>query len=98
METQGDVLIRGLQDRQTDSIIDVIIGNNDADTYRFDPMSELLAKWEKTNKDKHGKHCNEKQKHLYLFVISVYDTLGRESLVVLANLSRLMTAKMDESI
>ena len=36
--------------------------------------------------------------NFYLFVISVDGMLGKESLVVLVNLSQLMAAKMKESI
>ena len=56
----------------------------------------LLYQWKKIKK---GKHCNDfhdQQEHFSPFVISVDDMLGREVLVVLANLSLLMEAKMDE--
>ena len=58
-------------------------------------MDNLLDRWEKTNKYKHGKHCHEKRKHFSPFVISVDGMLGKEALVVLANLSRLTAEKMD---
>ena len=40
METQGDVLIKGLQEIQTDTIIDVRFGDSDADPYRKEPMEK----------------------------------------------------------
>ena len=55
METRGDVRIRGLWDRQTNSIMDVKLGDTDVYTYRFEPMLTLLAWWEKIKKNKHGK-------------------------------------------
>ena len=47
-------MIRGLWDRQAESIIEVKIGNADAYSY--------VAWWETIKKDKHGKHCNNKWK------------------------------------
>ena len=91
-------MIRGLWDRQAEAIIDVTLGDADADSYRFESMAALLAQWNKIKKDKHGKHCHDQQKHFYPFVLSVDGMLGREALAVLANLSRLMAAKMDEPI
>ena len=57
-------------------------------------MYKLLVCWDKINKGKHVKHCHEQQKHFYLFVLSIYCMLGKEDLVVLANLSGLMSTKM----
>ena len=58
--TRGGVMIQGLWDCQVDAIIDVKIGDADADTYKYDPMTSLLTSWEKINKDKYGKHCQYK--------------------------------------
>ena len=37
-DTQGGVMIWGLWDRQVDAIIDVNLGDADADTYKYKPM------------------------------------------------------------
>ena len=50
------------------------------------------------NKDKNGNNCHDKRKHFSLFVLSIHGKIGREALVVLEILSRLMVAKMDEPI
>ena len=50
-------MIQGSWDHQVDAIIDVKLGDNDADTYKYLPMESLLARWEKIKKNKHGKHC-----------------------------------------
>ena len=50
-------------------------------------MEALLNRWENIKKDKHGNHCNNQQKHFSPFVLSVDEILGREALVVLAQLS-----------
>ena len=44
-ETRGDLMILGLWDHQVDAIIDVNIGESDADTYKYDPMTALISKW-----------------------------------------------------
>ena len=77
METRGDVTIQDLWYQQGDSIIDVKLGDADVYLYIFEQMAELLAWWEKTRKDKYGKHCRDQQKHFSLFVISVDGMLGR---------------------
>ena len=39
-------MILGLWDRQVDAIIDVKLGDTDTDTYKYDTMTKLLARWE----------------------------------------------------
>ena len=58
----------------------------------------LLYRWEKDNKYKHGKHCQNKHKHFSPFILSSDRMIRRESQFVLANLSRLMAEKMEEAI
>ena len=60
-ETWGDVLVRGLWDRQFDAIIGVKIGDTDADSYKYEPMTALLARWKTIKKDKHSKHCHNQR-------------------------------------
>ena len=50
------MMIQVLWYRQSDAIIDVKIGDSDADSYKYDPMAVLLAQWETINKDRHIKH------------------------------------------
>ena len=84
-------MVQGLWDRQVDSIIDVKLGDADADTYKYEPMAALLDRWESIKKDKHGKHCNNQRNNFLPFVISVNGMLGRQALVVLSQLSRVMS-------
>ena len=49
-------MIRGLWERQTDTIINVKLGDAVAGTYIFQPMAALLDRWDKIKKYKHGKH------------------------------------------
>ena len=57
-ETQVYVIIRDLLDCRVDTIIDVNLGDTDADTYKYNPMTALLNRWERIKKDKHDKHCH----------------------------------------
>ena len=70
-------MIWGLWGQQDEAIIDVKIGDSDADSYRYEPMSALLDWWDKIKKDKHGKHFHDQQKHFSLFVLFVNGMLGR---------------------
>ena len=91
-------MIGGLWDFQVDAIIDVKLGDADVDTYNYDPMASILARWEKIKKVKHGKHCHDQRKYISPFVPSVDRILGREALVVLSQLSRVMEEKSEEPI
>ena len=44
-DSRGDVMIRGLWDRQVDAIIDVWLGDAGADMYKHEPMTKLPANW-----------------------------------------------------
>ena len=94
MDTRGDFLIRVLWEIHTDAIIDVRFGDSGTDTYRKELIYNILAHWEKENKDKNGNYCNEQQKHFSLLVLLVYGMLSKEELVVLANLSQLIATKL----
>ena len=87
MDTRGDVIILGLWEQHNDTIIKIKHGDADADTYRFKPMDKLLDRWEKTNKDMHGKHCHKQQKDFSMFVLFVDGMLGKEVLFVFTDLS-----------
>ena len=86
-------MIRGLWDLQVDAIIDVKLGDADANTYKYEPMTSLLSRWENIKKDKHVKHCHGQRKHFSPFVLSVDVILGSKSLVVIDHLSRVMAYK-----
>ena len=45
-ETLGGVMVQDLWDHQVNAIIDVKLGDADADTYKYEPMAALLARWE----------------------------------------------------
>ena len=86
-------MIRGLWDRQVNAIIDFKLGDSDADTYMYKPMTSLLARWENIKRYKHGKHCYAQRKHFSSFVLSVDGMVVMEVLVVLSQLSRFMAEK-----
>ena len=62
-------MIQGLWDQQIKAIIDVRLGDTDADSYKYEPMEALLAWWKPTKKDKDSNHCNDQQNffHRLLF-------------------------------
>ena len=91
-------MIRGLWDRQVDAVIDIKIGDADADTYKYEPMTSLLARWGKIKKDKHGKHCHDQREHFSPFFLSVDGMLGRKALAVIYQLSQLMAQKRGETL
>ena len=97
-DMRGDVMIRVLWYSQLDTIIDIKLGDSDAETYKHDPMPTLLARWEKIKTDKHGKHRNNQRKHFSPFVLSVDGLLGREALVVISQLSEVMAEKREEPL
>ena len=89
------MILKGLWDRQVDAIIDVKIGGTDADTYKYEPTTALLARWETTKNDNHGKHCHDQQKYFSPFAFSVEGMLVSEFLVVLSQLSRVKEEKKE---
>ena len=44
-ETWWDVMVQCLWYPQVDSVIDVKLGDADADSYKYEPMEALLAQW-----------------------------------------------------
>ena len=70
-------MIRGLWDCHAEVIIEVKLGDADADSYIFEPIAGLLDWCKKTKKNKHGIHCHNQQKHFYTFVIYVDGMVGK---------------------
>ena len=97
-ETQDDMSIWGLWESQTGRIIDIRFGYAGANTWKPVRMDKLLEYWEKTNKNKHGQACYNQRRHFSPFVLSVDSMMGKEELLVLATLSQIMAAKMEEPI
>ena len=60
-------MVRGLWYCQVDAIIDVKLGDADVDSYKYEPMAALLARWEMTKKEKHVKHCHDQWKYFCRF-------------------------------
>ena len=88
-------MVQGLWDCHVDAIIDFKIGDSDADTYKYEPMTAFLTRWETIKKDKNVKHFHDQRNVFSLFVLSVDGMTGREVLVVLSQLSRLMAEKRE---
>ena len=80
-------MIQGSWDQQVEDIIDVKLGNANADSYKYEPMVALLGEWKIVMKENHGNHCNDQRKHFSLFALSVDRKLGMEALVILPQLN-----------
>ena len=80
---------------QVHAIINIKLGDADADTYNYAQMTALLDRWEHIKKYNHGKHCHDQRKNVSLFVLSVDGMLWREALDVLSQFSRFMAEKME---
>ena len=97
METRGDVIIQDLWESQNDSIIDIILGDPGCDSHKKEPTRTLLDWWENKRRTKTASIATSNG-IFSPFVLSFDDMLGKEALVVLANLSRLIAAKLEEPI
>ena len=91
-----DVMIRVLWDRQVEAIIGVKLGDADADSYKYEIMASLIARWETIKKDNQCNHYHDQRKHFSPFVLSVEEILAKEALVILSQLSLFMAAKRAE--
>ena len=98
LEKQGDVSIWGLWEILTEAIIDVRFGGADTDSWNPSIMDNCLPGWEKLNKDNNGKACYDQRRNWSQFLLSVGAMTGKEALVPLSTLSRVMAKKMDEII
>ena len=90
-------MIQGSWYFQVGAIIDVKLGESHVDTYKYEPMTSLLTRWENNKK---GKHVSTVTTNGFFspFVLSVDGMLGRAALVVLSQLSRFMADKMEETL
>ena len=73
-ETWGDLMVIILWYCQVNAIIYVKLDGADADTYKYEPITALLDRWEKIKKDKHGKHCHDQRKKFAVSSFSGHNT------------------------
>ena len=83
-------MIRGLWNRRVDAIIDVKLGDADADTYKYEPTTSLLTRREEIEKDKHAKHRHSRPTETFFSVYSFSERNATEGspLVALSHSSR----------
>ena len=76
METRGDILIQVLWEYHIDLIIDIKFGDADTDTYKHEPMDNIMICWEKKNM---GNTCSakvcEKNGKVLRFIPHIYFSL-----------------------
>jgi len=92
-ELRGDLSIRGLWNRQTDTIIDVRITNSDAKSYLNKTVAKHLLAQEKEKKDKYLPMCREQRKNFTPFVATVDGILGREAKMMCKQLAKQLALK-----
>ena len=80
------------------AIIGAKLSDAHVDSYKYEPMPALLAKWETIKNDNHSKNCHDQRKQFLLFVLSVDGMIRREDLVVLLQLSRVMSENREETL
>ena len=61
-------MVQGLWDLQVDAIIAVKLDEADADSYKYEPMTALLARWYMIKKEKHSKNYHEQKKKFVIFL------------------------------
>ena len=91
--TRGDVMVQSLWYWKNEAIIDVKPSNADSDSDKYEPIVAQLDWWETIKKYNHCNHYHDQWKYFYPFLISVNDIIGREAVVILAQLSQIMAEK-----
>jgi len=92
----GDLLIRGVWEGSTDTIIDVRVTNLDSRTYHDSksyknlPPKKALERQEKEKKKKYCEHCENQRRHFTTFVVSTDGLYGFEARVFLKRLAKLL--------
>ena len=56
-------MIPGLWYCQVETIIDIKLGDDVTDSYKYEAMAALPARWETIKEDKDGKHCHNQWKN-----------------------------------
>jgi len=87
---RGDLLVRGLWEKSTDTIIDVLVTNLDSKSYKNLPPKKALEQQEKEKKKKYCKPCENQRRHFTPFVLSTDGMFGFEARAFLKRLAKLL--------
>ena len=89
----GDLMIRNLWQRHTDSIIDLRVTDTDAALYISRPLIKVLEQQERDKKKKYLQACLAQRRHFYPFVVSAYGMVSPEAKMVMKQLARKLALK-----
>ncbi len=92
----GNLLIRGLFARGTDTIVDVRITDTDAKSYRSKDPHKVLAQHERKKKRKYLDACLAQRRHFTPFVVSTDGLVGRVAKELLKRLSLRLSDKWEQ--
>ena len=94
---RGDVMIRGLWDKQTSCILDVRVTNTDSPSYLGTTPEKHLAKQEKIKKRKYLEACLQQRRHFSPYVVDCFGLLGEEAIAVNQRLAAKLARKWNSS-
>ena len=77
LETICDFLIQELWESYTDAIIIIRLGGAEVDTYKQEPMDNILSPWDNQNKNNRVKHFCKQRKLFPQVPLLVGGTLGK---------------------
>eukprot|EP00957_Ditylum_brightwellii_P109686 8366668-Ditylum_brightwellii.AAC.1 len=92
-ELWGNLSIRSLWERQTDTIVDVRITNSDAKSYLNKTVAKHLLAQEKKKKNKYLPMCREQRKNFTPFIAMVDRILGRDAKMMCKQLAKQLALK-----
>ena len=95
-DLRGDIIIKGLFERNQDCIINVRVTDTDAPSYRTRNPYNVTKSQETEKKKKYLRLCLEQRRTFVPFVVSVDGLIGREGRSLLKQIT-LRRAEMEEA-
>jgi hypothetical protein len=92
-DERGDLLLRGVWERQQDCIIDIRCTDTDAKSNLSKDPAKVLDQHEREKKKKYLAACLAQRRHFTPFVVSTDGLLGKEAKTLLKKLSSMLAEK-----
>lgn len=92
---RGDILIRGLWERQKDCIIDVRVTNVDSPSYLGREAENIILTQEKEKRDKYESACSDQRRDFSPFVVTTDGLLGPAAKEIVRKLAQILARKWD---
>jgi hypothetical protein len=93
---RGDILFRGLWNKQHETIVDIRLTDTDAKSHRHQHPYDVLKKQETEKKKKYLRPCFEQRRSFVPFVVSTDGLIGREAKNLLERIALRLTAKWEQ--